>query len=721
MENVNCRTLVACLAAVAALAPFQSAAVPADSPSSSAIPVVLLRRSEKKAPGGSSADVLVAARPESDDIARRAGAALTAPEGFGQQVLRLDRFVRTYLLHDPKVPAARRAALTEPAFLFLSDREGGYPAESFWLERPDGRLQEMRDVTFVDMIVDDRGLAPGRIDGFLEIYAHELGHLMMAALAGPAPKRASSAMHFVTARTDAWFAFVEGFGEHFQPVGLDWQRDPAVQASRGTGAPESERTWFARFEREQVEGCVVCPANLRFLRWHGAREQRLRDVPLRSNQFVFLPALPGPLVDGSRPPFESRLYRDLAPPPADGPLKNGVQMMESEGVMATLFYRLVNDSRLQQTYRDPAFYAPFFDEIQAAGAQLAGPRAVVTPIENVYLKLFDVMHRSFAWGDWPAVNLVTAYARQFPDEAAAVSDVFLEVTRGVTVDREAPARHREPGYLSSLRDRLLAGDAPIDANLGPALWLNSTTMTFTLGVYRYFLVPSPFTFDLNAAEAPDLLAVPGVSAALAAAIVRERDARGHFDRVDDLAAVAGMTPELAGTFRSMFERMQARLNRAEPRRADSGWFRDVMVPILRASYYVAAAWQFGLALVLAGLAFALGRWAVWRAFEGRAPAGSPGLPNGAGPGGWRGRLRRARRQLGIGMAASILPCLASVAFYSQGILPSAANMAPVGLALGALAVLGRVLFRRRSASALASILQLLLPLTAASAVIGSMY
>ena len=544
---------------------------------------------------------------------------------------------------------------------------------------------------------------------------------MMAALAGPAPKRASSAMHFVTTRTDAWFAFVEGFGEHFQPLGLDWQPDPAVQASRGKGAPETERTWFARFEREQVEGCVVCPANLRFLRWHGAREQRLRDVPLRTNQFVFLPPLPRPLVDGSRPPFESRLYRDLAPPPADGPLKNGVQMLESEGVMATLFYRLVNDSRLQQAYRDPAFYAPFLDGGQAAGVQLSGPRAVVTPLENVYLKLFDVMHRSFAWDDWPAVSLVTAYARQFPDEAAAVYDVFLDVTRGVTVNREASARHREPGYLSGLRDRLLAGDARIDANLGPALWLNSTTMTFTLGVYRYFLVPSPFTFDLNAAEAPDLLAVPGVSAALAAAILRERDARGHFDRVDDLATVPGMTPELAGTFRSMFERMQARLNRSEPRRADSGWFRNVMVPVLRASYYVAAAWQFGLALVLAGFAFALSRWAVWRAFEGRAAGGAPGGPNGAAPGGWRGRLRRARRQLWIGMAASIFPCLASVAIYAAGILPSAANMTLVGLSLGAIAILARVLFRRPAAAPLVESVAIPVATAAASVAIGLLY
>ena len=136
--------------------------------------------------------MLVQTTAARDEIARRAAALLAAPNGFGQHVLRLDRFVRTYLLHDPAVSGERRRVLGQPAFLFLSDREGGYPAESFWLEQPDGRLKEMRDVTFVDMIVDERDLVPGQIDGLQEIYAHELGHLMMAALAGPAPKRAST-------------------------------------------------------------------------------------------------------------------------------------------------------------------------------------------------------------------------------------------------------------------------------------------------------------------------------------------------------------------------------------------------------------------------------------------------------------------------------------------------------------------------------------------------
>jgi hypothetical protein len=724
--SVSCRTLFACLA-LPALCSSLAVAGPADPPSSNAVPIVLLRRSDKTPPSGSGADVLVRAKPAGDEIARRAAAMLAAPGGFGQQVLRLDRFVRAYLLQDPKTPAERREALTQPAFLFLSDREGGYPAESFWLEEPDGRLKEMRDVTFVDMTVDERDLTPGRIDGLQEIYAHELGHLMMAALAGPAPKRASTAMHFVTTRTDSWYAFTEGFGEHFQPVSLDWQRDVAIQATRVQAVPESERTWYGRFVREQVEGCVICPANLRFLRWQGAREQRFRDVPLRANQFVLQPPLPTPLVDGSRPSFESRLYRDLAVAPPGGALKNGVQMMESEGVIATLFYRLVNDPRLRGAYREPGFYEPFLDASQATALRESGPPAVVTPVDNVYLKLFDVMHRTFAWGEWPAVEFVAGYARRFPDEAAAVYDVFLDVTRGVTVDREAATRHREPGYLAELRDRLLAGRAALDSDLGPAIWMNAPSMTFGLGVYRYFVVPSSFTFDLNAADVPDLLTVPGVDPHTAAAIVAARGARGHFAGVDDLAAIPGVSAELQATFRSMAEKMRARMERSEPRRAESGWFKNVMVPLLRASYYVAAAWQFGVAIMLAGLAFSATGWAAGRVVAGRASSlpGRTDVPGVAGQAAprrsRRGWFHRGLRGLLRGAAVATVPCAASVAIYAAGILPSAANMTLVGLSLGAPAVLVRVLFRRPSATAFASLLQVLVPLTAASAVIGLMY
>jgi hypothetical protein len=132
----------------------------------------------------------------------------------------------------------------------------------------------MRNVPFVDMVVDGRDLEPGSIDGLEQIYAHELGHLMMAALAGPAPRKASSAMHFMTVRTDPWYALTEGFGEHFQPIALDHYGHEVPATRRNPPPSELELFWRPRFASEQINGCWICPASLRFIWWHGRGEQR---------------------------------------------------------------------------------------------------------------------------------------------------------------------------------------------------------------------------------------------------------------------------------------------------------------------------------------------------------------------------------------------------------------------------------------------------------------
>ena len=523
------------------------------SPPRDIVPIVLLRRSAKKAPDGSGADVLVPADFSKDDIARRVRDLMSRPSSFSQVVLRLDRYVKRYLLADPGLPAEQRAALEQPAYLFLSDRQGGFPLEHFWLEGSDGGLKEMRNVPFVDMVVDEHDLEPGAIDGLEQIYAHELGHLMMAALAGPAPRKASSAMHFMTVRTDPWYAFTEGFGEHFQPVALDHYGDQVPAARRNPPASDLERFWQPRFAREQVEGCWICPANLRFVWWHGGGEQRMRDAPLRENLFVHQVTLPEPLQGDGRPASEVRMYRDVIAPSPGGPLKNASQMLSSEAVIASLFYRLVSDGRLRDSHREPSFYRPFLGTEQPAS---------LAPGENVYLKLFDVLHHGFEWNDAPAISFVSAWASRFPEDAPALYDVFLGVTGGITVERGAAGAPGDAGYLAGLRDRVLAGTARLDGNLGRPLWLVSPGMTFGMGLYRYVPLPQNFTLDLNAADVADLRAVPGVSSALATAIVRERDARGAFASVADLSAIPGMTPELVGKFEAGFNRMEDRFRRA---------------------------------------------------------------------------------------------------------------------------------------------------------------
>jgi len=687
---------------------------------SSIVPIVLLRRSAKPVPDKSGLDVLVPANPGTDAIGARAATIMAAPAGYTQLVLRLNQRAKAYLSRDLALPEAQRAALAQPAYLFLSDRQGGFPSESFWLEQPDGSLARKDGVQFVDTTVGEGDLVPGNIGGLEAIYAHELGHLVMAALAGAAPQRASSSLHFVTVKTDAWTAFTEGWGEHYQPMSLDQYPGASWQSLRGEPPSAYEQLWYGRFAREESEGCWICPANLRFIRWHGPAEQRLRDESVRRNLFIHRVAMPGAFLDGSRPPREARMFRDVMPPAIDGALKNGPEMMASEGVMATLFHRLASDARLRGVYREPAFYAPFLLTGEAAPGASDDVRKVIPPAENVYLKLFDVFHRHFAWGEWPAIELVRGYAARFPDEAGAIYDVFLDVTRGVTVEQAAFTRHAEPGYLAGLRDRLIAGQVRIDSNLGPALWIVLPGVEFGMGLFRYFAVPTSITFDLNAADVTDLLSVSDVSPALAAAIARERDGHGAYANVEALTRVPGMTPGVLGQFRDMRSRMEARMKRTSVRRSDAGFMKDYLAFIVKGSYYLAGAWQFGRALVVAGLGVLL----VWIAFGRRAGA-TPGKPTSPVPrrAWWRRSLRalrRAMRPLGRGMAAAAVPCLISVAMYAKGVFPSVGNMALAGVAWGAAIAVVLIVKQQRS-SRFMNAARLGVGAIVASLIIGAMY
>lgn len=113
-------------------------------------------------------------------------------------------------------------------------------------------------------------------------------------------------------------------------------------------------------------------------------------------------------------------------------LKNAQQMMACEGVIATLFYRIANSKRLRDRYREPQFY----DRFVSPGKVTVDPQRIFGPYENVNLKLFaalrEMSRQTFDVHSPLMIELVRTYARQFPDEAEAIYDVFLKTTRGVT-------------------------------------------------------------------------------------------------------------------------------------------------------------------------------------------------------------------------------------------------------------------------------------------------
>lgn len=647
----------------------------------------LLRRSEIKPPDGQTRDVLKLADLKTDELAQRTSEFFSDPASYPHFALRLHQFVKNYLAHNSTNPEATRIVLSEPTYFFLSDRQGGFPGNGFWLEEADRSLRDMTQVSYVDIQFKVEELDGDDFGDVDQIFPHELGHIIMRELAGEPEQTAFSGIHFVTVCSDPWVAFSEGWGEHFQPAAIDHSQSESIQERRIEPLPSVEDSWYARFAHELASGCYFCPANLAFLFWQGKGEQHLRDGAVRNNHFVHQVILPRALMTDRRGPYEALLYRDVIPPSPDASLKNGAQMLASEGVISTLFYRLVTDARLQNTYREPAFYESFFLPGQSADWGQVKPQDLFTPEENVYLKLFDVFAQYVTWevghGPSPMIQVIAGYAERFPDEAETVLGIFLEVTRGVTVDADAAIHSADSNYLSTLQKRLLQGGIKLDDNLGPPLWLSNDDFKGGLGVFRYFsLMRPPLNFDLNAADAADLRTVPGMTEDLAERIIAAREKQGHFDSLEDLAQIDGMTPVLLERFRTMQTKMEQEL--APPKSEDDPFLSNLLVILLIASYGVAALFQIGRLLVLATMAYNLVFGIAWgiRRLDWETASERTS---------W---FRRGLRGVRRGMGVALLAFLVSLGIYAGGLMVTPWIMGALGLLMWVLFTTSQVLLGR---------------------------
>ena len=149
----------------------------------------------------------------------------------------------------------------------------------------------------------------------------------------------------------------------------------------------------------------------------------------------------------------------------------------------------------------------------------------------------------------------------------------LETTRGVTVSQELEesferaAAHGQHGEVRAFRsnsldafsvlksaiDRVARGELPLDANLGPQLWLVNADFKIAPAIWASDR-KLPFTLNINTATEVDLMTIPGVDLATARKIVSTRRARGFFRSLDGLNPI--LTPPLARKFRAMSEQMK---------------------------------------------------------------------------------------------------------------------------------------------------------------------
>jgi hypothetical protein len=428
----------------------------------------------------------------------------TGPLYDALQVEASSGFTATMLALDEAARRTAGASAPSTTWLYLSQEEGGFARRGFWLQDASGTHYVAEP--FVDLVVDADSIEDG---SFEEIFAHELGHVFLHRLLPHLPPGPSRTAHASLAITDRPTAFDEGFATHFQALARRATRNPRL--------------------RDIDDGLDARP----FLPYWASRlDGAWRIDGMRRNAFVQA-QVPWPgEADPARALDTSALFDT-------GRLKSGDQMLASEGVVATLFYRWLAPGPLD-TAAIVGRYEPWFEALAALDA--TAPTAD-TPFP---------------------VALLQAYAARAPDGGKAGIGTFLATTYGATLgtalprqaealattgrtgDPEAfvPALKAARAALAEAAARAQADPSVLDDGIGPGVWLAVDA------------TPSSRVLDLNTLEAEGLVAL-GADASLAAQVLAERRARGAFLGLDDLVARVPAARGIGPRLQAAWKRAQA--------------------------------------------------------------------------------------------------------------------------------------------------------------------
>ncbi len=375
----------------------------------------------------------------------------------------------------------------QPTWLLLTEEEGGFAQRGFWL-RSAGR-DRFIDQPYVALLTDSASIRDG---SFEEIFSHELGHVLLRRVLPRLPAGMSRVRHGSLTLTDDPTALDEGFAIHFQALSRLLTVNPALKAhDAGLGDKAFTPLW-----QSNVDG-------------------RYRIDGVRRNGFIHRQLLPPGDDDIPARRANSSAF-DVAT------LKNGNQMLASEGVVATLFYRALAQRP------SVARYTSLFRALQSLNARDLQPDTALVPL------------------------LVQDWMLSDPPQGKRFLQVFVETTYGATIESALPqatvalarvgrigqqaefVRQLGPAraQLSALIGRATQQPALLSAALGPALWLAAK---------------GPLVINLNTAEADEVVALDGSLASLAEPIVAERDAHGPYQSLDELAQRNGLSPALRNT------------------------------------------------------------------------------------------------------------------------------------------------------------------------------
>ena len=436
---------------------------------------------------------------------------------FHQSVIKLSQCARN-LAADAKGPNV----------LFLSETEGGFPRQGLVLKEK-GKVEKYPVLYYVDLVLDEQRVARGDLD----IYSHELGHVMMLNVMGDEiPEGRSTKQHVSMGITDYSIAFFEGWGIHFQR--LAFENVPFYQDCYRESLDYSRS--YARA-------------------WHSNIDQGLRLNGVLENTYIHRKLLPE--RDLASLDLEELILLEHTSPLFDSTrLRNAQQMLSSEGVLATLFYRINTNKVLQNNFRENAFYNRFLLRPIPAGTT---PQEIFTPLENVFLKDFYVWEKMKGRLNLESlipIEFIQEWGRSFPEDREEILKLFIMTTVGETVTQELGKTYEAMSYYgligdyqnyrrladkfkaetSALIQDTLKEEAKLDAKVGPQIWVENKGFLIRTALWN----PEdkkPLSINLNTASEYDLASFPKIGLEKARELIKKRDELGYFTSLQQANAL----------------------------------------------------------------------------------------------------------------------------------------------------------------------------------------
>jgi len=412
-----------------------------------------------------------------------------------------------------------------PNVLYISKNEGGFPRHGLAIQE-ENKLTEYPNLNYVDLVVQEDKFENGAID----IFSHELGHVMMNNIWDSFPDDKSRKQHVSMGVTDYYKAFTEGWGIHFQRLAFD-------------NVPLYQEGFYKMFDYDRTNKL-----------WHSNIDESMRINVVLNNGYIYKKLLPTNVSIGTLTPEEIILLEHTSTIFDFTKLKNAQQMLSCEGVLATIFYRINTDKLLQNTYQENKFYNYFLLSSILDGIT---PKDIFTPFENVMLKNFwvwnKIKNRDFDKHQI-LIEFIKEWCNSFPSDKDEILKLFIAITIGKTINNELGDIYEKMSWYGSIGDihqyrfysnmyiqtfiklktEVFSDSSLLEKNIGTELWIESSKVQIRTTLWDKDN-KMPLYININTASEYEIASFWNMDISTAKMFIKKRDEIGYFKSFEEAA------------------------------------------------------------------------------------------------------------------------------------------------------------------------------------------